>query len=213
MQWAKRFLLSRGFQDEQVASKVQTRKLSKVLDIVREGERGMYDAVVFGRRGLSWLEQAFDESVTGELLKTKVGFPIWVCRKPESGRRNVLVCIDGSEAAFRAVDHAGFMLSDQVDQEITLMTVATRRGGDGDALWSACTSRLQANGFPEDRIRFQVAESGNVARTILREAERGRFGALAVGRTGEGKARGLFMGSVSTTLFKELEKASLWICY
>jgi nucleotide-binding universal stress UspA family protein len=213
---ARRLLTSRGFPDSRISSKVQVRKISKVLDIIREGKQGLYDAVVLGRRGLSWLEQAFDESVTGEFLKTRVDFPVWVCRKPEPGRKNALVCVDGSDAGFRVTDHVGFMLADQEDQEITLMTVVkslSAAGDGGDALFGACRRRLETTGFPEGRTRFKLVESGNAAKAILREAEQARFGVVAVGRTGLGKGRGLFMGSVSSTLFKELERACLWMCY
>ncbi|MBW1786193.1 MAG: universal stress protein [Deltaproteobacteria bacterium] len=214
LEGAKRLLLQRGFAEESIKTKLQVRRFSKVMDIVQEGEDGLYDAVVLGRRGLSWLEQAFDESVTKELLSKKVGFPIWVCRKPDLDRRHALVCVDGSEASVRVADHVGFMLADQDDQKVTLMTVAKKGAREEDDIASyfdTCRKQMEANGFSGDRIKTKVVEAGNIAKAILKEAEAGCFGVVATGRTGKGE--GLFMGSVSTTLFKELEKAGLWICY
>ena len=214
LEGAKRLLLQRGFSEEKINTKLQVRKFSKVMDIIQEGEEGLYDAVVLGQRGLTWLEQAFDESVTKELLRKKVGFPIWVCRKPDLERKNVLVCVDGSEASIRVADHVGFVLADQEDQAVTLMTVD--RNGEWNATdiashFDACAKHIASNGFSEDRIRTKVVKAGNIGKAILKEAEAGRFGVVATGRTGKGK--GLFMGSVSTALFKELEKAALWISY
>lgn len=214
LEGAKRLLLQRGFADENIKTKLQVRRFSKVMDIVQEGEEGLYDAVVLGRRGLSWLEQAFDGSVTKELMSREVGFPIWLCRRPDLERRNALVCIDGSEASIRVADHVGFILSDQEDQEVTLLTVTSRGAwGEGktEAFFDGCKKHMEVNGFPGDRIRTKVVEGGNAAKAILKEAENGRFGVVATGRTGKG--RGIFMGSVSTFLMKTLEKASLWICY
>ena len=31
----------------------------------------------------------------------KWNFPIWLCRKPDSGRKDVLACVDGSDASRR----------------------------------------------------------------------------------------------------------------
>lgn len=214
LEGAKRLLLQRGFLEERIKTKLQVRRFSKVMDIVQEGEEGLYDAVVLGRRGLSRLEEAFDESVTKELLSRKVGFPIWVCRKPDLERKHALVCVDGSEASVRAADHVGFILSDQDDHDVTLMTVAkkgARSEGHMADHFGACRKHIEANGFPGDRIKTKVVEAGNIAKAILKEAEAGRFGVVAVGRTGKGS--GFFMGSVSTALLKELEKACLWICY
>ena len=54
-----------------------------------------------------------------------------------------------------------------------------------------------------------------VRKAILDEAEQGRYAAVAVGRTGAGQGllEKIFMGSVSDTLFRELERAALWVCH
>ena len=89
---AKQALVRFGFKEAHVEKKLQFRQFSKVKDIIQEGARGLYDAVVLGRRGLSWLEEVLDESVSRDLIETRVNFPIWACRRPEIERKNVLVC-------------------------------------------------------------------------------------------------------------------------
>jgi nucleotide-binding universal stress UspA family protein len=214
---ARRELFRAGFRDDQINAKLQFRQFSKAMDIIQEGEKGLYDAVVLGRRGLSWLEEVFDESVSKGLLEKKVSFPLWICRKPDLERRNVLVCVDGSDACYRMVEHVGFILDQEKNQAVTLLVVAKKGGRwKENAEKTLLTSKevLCNHGFPEALTKTKLVEAGNVARAILREADDGRFAVVTVGRTGagEGLLRKVFMGSVSTTLFTEIEKASLWIC-
>jgi len=50
----KKDLIKHGFKQDQVNTKIHVREISKVMDIVTEAEKGHNDAVVLGRRGLSW---------------------------------------------------------------------------------------------------------------------------------------------------------------
>jgi len=213
---AKAQLVKIGFDPDQVVTKLQGRRISKVMEIVQEGAKGLYDAVVLGRRGLSWLEQAFEESVTKSLLDQSVDFPIWVCRRPETDRRHVLGCVDGSAASDRMVDHIAHILLKEPGQAVTLMAVG-RKGQiadkDVDAILSKGRDALIDRGFSPERIRLQGMEEGAVAKAILKEAEDKRFAAVAVGRTGTGQGllKRIFVGSVSQALFQELQGAALWL--
>ncbi len=218
LEGARKELIQRGFAREAVDAKFQTRKFSKVMDIIQEAEQGLYDAVVLGRRGLSWLEEAFDESVTADLLENKVQFPIWICRRPDTERRNVLVCIDGSEASYRMADHVGFMVGPGTEHRVILFTVekpgeASEQGAE--EILSKGREELVRNGVEKERIEIKAVDGGNVARAILKEAEKGRFAVVGVGRRGAGQGllKKWFMGSVSSALFKEIQGTALWICH
>jgi nucleotide-binding universal stress UspA family protein len=215
---AKKELLKVGFDHKQIHTKLQIRKFSKVTDIIREGEKGLYDAVVLGPRGLSWLERAFDESVSRSLLEKKANFPIWTYRKPELERKNVLLCVDGSDPAKRVADHVGFMLAEERSHGVTLFLVRKKgeaQRKDEDTIVASSRESLAKNGFPEQMITTKLVEASDVAKAILKEADGGRYAAVGVGRTGTGQGRikKLFTGSVSDTLFHELEGAALWICH
>lgn len=215
---ARKELLKAGFDHKQIHTKLQIRKFSKVMDIIQEGEKGLYDAVVLGPRGLSWLERAFDESVSRSLLEKRVNFPIWLCRKPDMDRKNVLLCVDGSKPAFRMADHVSFILSQEQKHGVTVLIVkkkGTPLKENEDTIISITMETLTHNGYPEDMISTRLVEASDVTKAILREAEQGRFAVVGVGRTGAGQGRikKLFMGSVSDTLFHELEGAALWICH
>jgi nucleotide-binding universal stress UspA family protein len=215
---AKKALSASGFSENQIDTKFRFRGFTKVDDIILEGADGLYDAVVLGRRGLSRLEEAFDESVTRELLKKKWNFPLWVCRRPDLKRKNVLVCVDGSDASYRMVDHVGFILGREKKTRVTLLLVKRDKKATGestDTIFSKAGEHLLKNGFPEEMMETKVLESSNAARSILKEALGGGFAALAVGRTGTGQGllKKLFVGSVCDTVFRELEGSALWISY
>ena len=213
---AKRELLKLGFEEEQVSTKLRARRLSKVNEIIQEGSEGKYDAVVLGRRGLSRLEQSFDESVTSVLFEQEWGFPLWICRKPDPERKHVLACVDGSDSSHRMLDHVGFILGQAQNQDVTLLAIS-RKGTMGETAVEEILFKskeiLVADGISEERIRSKVIPEANAAKAIIKEAGSGHFAAVAVGRTGKvmGFLKKVFVGSVSRTLFQELEGAVLWL--
>ncbi len=214
---AKKEGLRSGFQEKQIALKLQTARVSKVTDIVHEGERGQYDAVLLGPRGLSWFEAALDQSVSRELLGREMTFPLWICRNPGEGRRNLLLCLDGSDTAYRAADHAGFILADQPNHRVTLLCVVKsgELTGDAEAVFSRAQECLAANGLPKERVERKVDVASNVAKAVLQEVSAGGYAAVALGRIGLGRGRmdRLFYGSVCDRLSRELKGAALWICH
>lgn len=214
----KKQLIKMGFREDQVWTKFQVRRVSKVADILQEGGQGSYDAVVLGRRGLSWLEEAFDESVSKEILEKKATFPLWVCRHPEEDRKNLLLCADGSDGANRAADHVGFILSNEKSHGVTVFTVQTSKKDGrqkGEAALSLARKHLAGYGFPEGLITEKIVSRGDEGETILEEARQGRYAAVAVGgpKGGQGFLSKILGGSVTNRLFRELEGAALWICH
>lgn len=69
------------------------------------------------------------------------------------------------------------------------------------------------NGLPGNMIISKMIDEGNIRKTILREAEKGRFAAVAVGQTGVGRGifEKIFTGSLCNELVKDLENAALWV--
>ncbi len=213
---AKGELVKSGFDEEQIDIRLRARRLSKANEIIQEGAEGRYDAVVIGRRGLSRLEETFDESVTSALFEQEWAFPLWICRNPDTARKNVLACVDGSDASRRMLDHVGFVLGQATHQEVTLLTISkkgTVGDKDADQVLYESKKALMEDGISPERIRYQVIPEANAGKAILKEASDQHFAAVAVGRTGRamGFLKKIFVGSVSRTLFQELEGASLWL--
>jgi nucleotide-binding universal stress UspA family protein len=214
---AKEVLCHLGAEPDQVNTKLILRRHSKFMDILQEGAKGLYDAVVLGRRAMLWLEESIQGSVTKSIFEGESSSPIWLCKRPEHRRRNVLACVDGSAAAERIVDHVGFILAKEPAHAITLLTVIQAKGKgtrDPDEVLARARDILHMNDIPDARIGTRVEQSTDPAKTILTAAEQDKFAAVAVGRTGVGKgllAR-LLIGSVSETLFKRLDNAALFVC-
>lgn len=211
---ASQLLMDRGFKEAHIHTRLVNKRFGTVKDIAREARAGQYDAVVFGRRGYYLFEKTLATSVSREMMEYRIDFPIWICRMPEEGRRNVLVCVDDSEPSLRIVDHVGFMLEREEQHSITLFHVSTGKKGDPETLLNKAHEMLKVNGIPDERIRSMVVPGYRPVSTILEETERGRYAAVAVGRGGS-EAQGflgkLLMGSVSMKLMETLEKAVLWV--
>lgn len=211
MEQAKNWLLSMGYPAANIHLKASHSDMGVVKDIARECEEGLYDAAVLGRRGLSWFEEVFAYSVTHRILWERIAFPLWVCRNPEKGRKNVLLCVDGSEGCLRVADHVGFILRDEPDHGVTLLHVETGLYSPLEDIFAKPRQMLLDNGFPEDRIETRSISSKTPARTIVSEAK--GYAAVAIGRSsGRPTAFGHIFGSTSLKILRSLEGAALWLC-
>jgi nucleotide-binding universal stress UspA family protein len=212
------FLHAGGFRKKNLHHKLGRHSLSPTENILVEVEKGLYDALVLGRRGLGWLEELVESSVSRELLERKGATPVWLCRLPEKGRGHVLACVDDSPQTERMVDHVGFILADQPDHEITLLNIYDPNSEDrmfAEVIFDNCKALLAENNYPSERVHTRIVESFSPAKAILEVLHTGQYAAVAAGRTGEdrGLRQRLFMGSVSSTLFRQVQGAGLWLCH
>lgn len=211
---ARKRLVDSGFSAGAIESKCLTRSYSTCMDIIQEGERGLYDAVVLGRRGIVGLETLVEQSVSMGLHQEEVGCPVWVCRSPERDREGVLLCLDGSEQSFRMADHVGFILEKEEDHPVTLFQVKrdAEPRADADKIFARARKQLVGNGLPEDLIHDKLVKAPRVAKAILAEADKGRYAVVAAGSTGSGRTllQRMFLGSVSLRLLRELSGAAFW---
>jgi len=215
MEAAHAVFIAGGYSPGQVDDKIIARNFSRIDDIIKEGETGLYDAVVFGRRALLRLETFLDKSASEEMLEAKFPFPLWLCRDVDYQRHGILLCVDDSEAFRRMADHVGFILQGETGHPVTLLRVMkkTEEHDKPEGLFSSAISILEDNGFPTRLIRTRLDVSDDVPGAILREAERGRYAAVAVGRTGmrKGPLARIFATSVTLALFRKLTGAALWV--
>jgi nucleotide-binding universal stress UspA family protein len=211
---AEKMLLAGGFATSQLHKKLVSGGFSRNKIILHEGEFGLYDAVVLGQRGYDKLRDLLDHSLSLDLLRGAFAFPLWICRLPKFGRKNVLLAVDGSEPSRRIADHAGFILSDEKNHDITLLRVVSPKAAEPDAaFFDAYRGLIGHSGFPQTRIQTKTTVAADIARAILAEAEAGQYAAVGLGRTGEGKgaAKKAFFGSVSNDVFHNLTGAVMWV--
>lgn len=69
MQKAKKVLVESGFASKNVAIKILKKKTGIARDVLKEVERGKYDTLVIGRRGLSGVKQFVLGSVSNKIVK------------------------------------------------------------------------------------------------------------------------------------------------
>lgn len=214
LQEAKKEVVKLGFKEDKVIVRLQKRQFSKVKDILEEAERGLYDAIVLGKRGLNWFEEAFDGSVTKELLETHHNCPIWICRRPDPERKGVLLCMDGSEASYRMAEHAGFILGNEQRHPIKIFVIKGRSLKESpEEIISKGKELLAKSKVPNVRVTASAIDASSPAKAILREADKENYACVAVARAAQEKSLmdKVFLGSVSMKLFREIENEALWV--
>ncbi len=204
---------------DQVITKTVPERYGKVKDILTEGAKGLYDAIVLGKRAsytLQWVFEKPADELAQFMIKDKCcTSPLWICPETDPGRRNVLLCVDGSENAYRAADHVGHILSAQDHHTITLFHVGNSIGTDPSEIFKRTESILQEHGIGSDRVGQISTWSLSVPGSILSEVERGGYAAVALGLHGQehNLMKDFRMtGGTTSKLINKVEKTALWCC-
>lgn len=204
---------------DSMMTKTFAERYGKIKDILNESSSGLYDAIILGKRAsytLQWFfERPADETAKAIIQDSSLNTPLWICPEPESGRKNVLVCVDGSEESFRAVDHVGYILSLQDQHNITLFMVDNGSGLNSDTIFQKSIKILGDHAIANERIRTETTWGLNIAGTITSYAEKNNFAAIAAGLHGvnEGFMKRMSLaGGTASSLIERAEKVALWCC-
>lgn len=204
-----------GMPPDRIVAKLIHKEHGMASAIIEEARRGQYDALVLGRRGYSIFEKTLHPTLPSQLVQAKIDLPIWICRHPERGLKNVLLCVDGSEVGLAVADHVGWMTAGE-EHRIDLFHVAEVGVGERiQPIMEEIEARLIAQGVGKERIAKVFARSSDVAGAIQQEATKGAHAVVAVGRN-ESKskraARDWSLGSNSIKLIDDLYGSALWVC-
>ena len=221
-----------GFSPEQVTTEVKCARASIADDLTHEARKGLYDALVIGRRGIGKLEELILGSVSTSVLEKSHDLPVWIIDGRVSSRR-FLVPIDGSPPNLKAIDHLCHVLHDNPHAEITLFLskalIANRKeiapheciplyGEEwcnmhlpaDEKLFDTPEQMLLDSGIPAARINRLMTKTGLYpSRQIVRQALTDEFGTIVMGREHDFK-RSFF----SSTLEKVIGMAvdvSIWV--
>lgn len=217
---AKSMLAKSHMSVEQVITKTFDERYGKVRDILNEGTEGLYDAIVLGKRASytlqSFFERAADETAQKIIQESTLSTPLWICPESDCQRKNVLVCVDGSENGLRAVDHVGYIISQQPQHSLTLFYVQQGGGPSSDEVFTAAKNiLLKDHNILESRIHTDTSWGVSVAGTIMSYAEKKGFAAIAFGLRGlqEGLFKNMKLtGGTASNLIAKTDKISLWCC-
>lgn len=209
---AMRMLQWDGFDCGRIQVKSASSMLCRIEDIEEEIGSEPYDAVVLGRRGLNRLKDFTQKSLSRKLFERQPEIPMILCRKPDLNRKNVLLCVDGSESSYAMARFVATMLQGE-SHLVTLCNIIRDTSDEREgsqAIFRRCEEIMRGGGFDAGRLRHMIYPSDFAPRAILDNANWGKFAVVAVGSTSNPR-KNLLFGSVSSFLFTELTDSVLWV--
>ena len=232
---ARTVLLKKGFKDEEIKASHLKKHFGIARDICSFAGNKRADAVLISSRGRSRLETFFAGEVTSKMLEYCRVCPLWIVEGAVTSRQ-VLVCMDSSENALRAAEHASVMLAGTdcqtilfhskrhlrrfLPQEVIeaapeLEELWRNKAGEqiGPQMKKAKEILLEA-GLSEDQITTKIVDgSRSAASDILQEARTSGCGTIVLGRRGLSGVREFFMGSVTSKVLQDNGGMAVWVVH
>ena len=229
----KNALIAKGFGENRVEAIYRKKERGIARDVCHWADRKMVDAVLISRRGQSDLETLFMGRVSESLVEHCTDRPVWIVGGTVDSKK-VLVCLDNSDNALRAVDHAGFMFSGTGCQVTVLHTMRNltryvpkevleeapdlqqlykEKAGEQIAHYmEKAREVLVENGLTNEQIATRIVNgSRNPADDILKEARSKGYGTIVLGRRGLSGVKAFVFGSVTKKIMRQSAGLSIWI--
>ncbi|MBW1943692.1 MAG: universal stress protein, partial [Deltaproteobacteria bacterium] len=225
LQDAKNTLVKMGFDEERIKTVSRKKQIGISQDICVFAESTRVDAVLVTRRSHTDLETFFMGRVTDRLVEQCKNAPVWIVGGSVDSKK-VLICVDRSGNALRAVDHVGFMLSG-TDCQITLFNTmrdlkrmipkeVVEEAPELEKLWEEKAARevgetmkkakamLIEAGIPEEQISKRVVQgSRSPGDDIIKEAKQKGYGTIVMGRRGISGFKEFVFGSVTKKILNQ----------
>ena len=171
--------------------------------------------------------------VSSKLLEYCRVCPVWIVEGKVKSNR-VMIAIDSSDNALRAVDHTGFILAG-TDNPVTLFHTMrhlrrfvpqeileeapeleelwkTKAGKDIEPFMKKAKEILLKAGLNASQITTKVVDgSRSAANDIVEEARNKDYGTIVMGRRGLSGMKEFFMGSVSAKVLQNSAGMAVWI--
>ena len=229
---AKDMLVSKGFAEDRIEAIYQERRVGIARDTCNWADNKRADAVAITTRGLSKIEAFFMGEISSKLIEFCRIAPVWIVGgRVESNK--VLIGIDNSENAMRAVDHAGFMLSG-TNAKVTLFHTLRRLSRfmppevlevapDIQEIWERSAEQeispylekakalLLGAGLSEQQVTTKVVKgTDSPADDILQEARASECGTIVLGQRGYSSAMDFLFGSITKKVIDNSAGKSVW---
>jgi len=229
MQAARKILVQAGFAEDSVTAHIHDRKKGVARDIISEALNG-YDLVVTRRRGFTAIRGITIGSVAAKLLDKLTFVPVAVAGRKPSNQR-VLIALDGSDSARRALDFAGTALGGR-DFEVGLMNVirgeqkpASRirplflpaafreeKQKDMTMEFQRAKDHLAGIGFKPHRIKtYSVVGTRSRGASIAETAKQQNYSLIVMGRRGLSGPEEFSMGRVPRKVIQLATASAIWI--
>lgn len=217
MEKARCLFLDQNIPEDAVSIKIQERKVGIARDIIHESQKD-YDGVVVGRWGMSMLKDFLWGSIANKLIGRLINIPLCVVGGT-SQIGKILMAIDASEGAMRALDYIGAMV-DTSHWEVTLFhairefdTEELHRAEKSMAsVFETASRHLEEAGFNRNQIDLKtVTGVHSRAAVIITEALKGGYGTIVVGRRGLTNVEEFIMGRVSNKVIHMAREMAVWV--
>ncbi len=198
--------------------------------IMVEARQKMVDAIFVARRGIGYLGEMVLGSVSATLFRKSHGVPLWII-DGEVSSRDVLIGVDGSVNALRAVDHIAYMFNNRNDITFYLyhcevflapevvcsldqfylhwdpQWCTAHLSGDG-CLFNGPVQLLREAGIDPDRIVvLPVTKTLEESTSLVAQAKKLGCGAIVVGKRGPSVTKGFFGGVSNRTIRRTQDMA------
>ncbi len=225
-------LIRNGFSKERIEARVKV--ASGICAAIRdEAERGQYDSVLIGRRGLGVMGNMFFGSTSAEMIEKCSKIPLWIVDGKVSSTR-FLLAVQNQPASLMAADHLAFILKDHPQAEICLYhsnsVFASQQPAKAEAfhaqwgkawcdqyldldnyLFYAHAQLLMDNGVARHRITQLPTQMHLDAGTdLLRQAKQHNCGTIVIGRRHRDGNKGGIKG-VSDKALKQAQNIAVWL--
>lgn len=229
MDQARQFLVKSGFQPDAVEIRIQRRKAGVARDILNEARKG-YKAVIARRRGFTSLREIVLGSVATKLLQKLSVTPLIMAGRKSPGYR-ILIGVDGSENALRAVDFVGSTLGGY-GYKVCLLHVVRGKANPGsihqgiyapsqftqtakkeiEPTLQAAKAKLFEAGFGARQVSSRIVTGAySRAAAICEEAKRGDYGTIVLGRRGLSRVQQFLIGRVTNKVIHLAKDRTVWV--
>jgi nucleotide-binding universal stress UspA family protein len=232
-------MIREGIQERSIHLMAEPMKLGIAKDILDKAEDGAYDAIVFGRQGLTPSKDTYIGSIAGKVVEHALRIPTWIVAGEVKNRR-ILLPVDGTQHSLRTLDYVLNMADGDAELKLTLFHVpenlkyweivlGTGRAHDVavekhhlqefvldddnirmKAFYDAAFERIDAAGLGAGQVDAKTRIWGyDISLAILEEARVGHYSTVVVGRRGRRKA--FFSGQIVTRLLQKICDQALWV--
>lgn len=234
LETARESLLTAGFSEERVRTRIQPKKLGVVRDIVK-ASYDAYSAVVVGRSGLSRLkDMLLLKNVAFQLVGKIHHLPVVVVGG-QPHKRKLCIAFDGSSGSQRGVSWVGHLVGGS-DCQITLLSLVSQRGrfwiddeeffltSLSEAAISQCREKvspciqaacdhLVKDGLAPENISQQIeATDAERAPFIVKWATENGCDTIVLGRRNlVSFLEALFVGRISDKVLSLADQLAVWV--
>jgi nucleotide-binding universal stress UspA family protein len=230
---AKERLVRNGFSEDRVSFAAQVSHVPSAKTIHHESSKGIYDALVIGRRGMGKVGEMLLGSVSAFLVEKCHEVPLWIIDGEITSNR-FLLAVQCKPQSLLAADHLGFITGSHPGVEIFLYHSNVLFGGDQPSapeefhpIWGKewCDQYLDIENYlfyahaqvlkdhgvaPKHITQLPMERNLEVSRDLIKQARRNKCGTIVIGRRPRDAGKGMF-GGVSDRALSKAENLALWL--